>query len=235
MLLPAARPSVVTGAMLGLGRVIGDTAIIVLLLGATLRFNPVGDVPLLGTLQRDRRTLTTYVYANAPTGEANQPRRPSPPAFVLLSIVLADQLRVDVAVRRGRRMGWGSSSPPPVRRPAAGRQRCPPADRRGRRAASSARRVARGRRAPSIAIDRMQVEELSIAYGPKLAVDRVSLPVRQGEVLALIGPSGCGKTTLLRSLNRLTELTAGTSMTRRASGSTARTSRRSSRPRCGAG
>jgi phosphate transport system ATP-binding protein len=31
--------------------------------------------------------------------------------------------------------------------------------------------------------------------------------VRQGEVLALIGPSGCGKTTLLRSLNRLVELT----------------------------
>jgi phosphate transport system ATP-binding protein len=70
------------------------------------------------------------------------------------------------------------------------------------------------RRAPSatVAVDRMQVEELSIAYGSKLAVDRVSLPVRQGEVLALIGPSGCGKTTLLRSLNRLTELTAGTSM-----------------------
>jgi phosphate transport system ATP-binding protein len=65
---------------------------------------------------------------------------------------------------------------------------------------------------PTVAIDRMQIEELSIAYGPKLAVDRVSLPVRQGEVLALIGPSGCGKTTLLRSLNRLTELTAGTSM-----------------------
>ncbi|HEX5924226.1 MAG TPA: phosphate ABC transporter ATP-binding protein [Baekduia sp.] len=73
---------------------------------------------------------------------------------------------------------------------------------------------AASRRAPSatVAVDRMQIEELSIAYGPKLAVDRVSLPVRQGEVLALIGPSGCGKTTLLRSLNRLTELTAGTSM-----------------------
>jgi len=55
-------------------------------------------------------------------------------------------------------------------------------------------------------IDRMQVRELSVAYGRKVAVDSVSLPIRQGEVLALIGPSGCGKTTLLRSLNRLTEL-----------------------------
>ena len=36
VLLPAARPSVITGAMLGVGRVIGDTAIIVVLLGSTL-------------------------------------------------------------------------------------------------------------------------------------------------------------------------------------------------------
>ena len=43
----------------------------------------------------------------------------------------------------------------------------------------------------------------------------VSLPVRQGEVLALIGPSGCGKTTLLRSLNRLTELTRTATLTGR--------------------
>ena len=39
VLLPAARPSVLTGAMLGAGRVIGDTAIIVVLLGGTLTFN----------------------------------------------------------------------------------------------------------------------------------------------------------------------------------------------------
>jgi phosphate transport system ATP-binding protein len=52
----------------------------------------------------------------------------------------------------------------------------------------------------------MQLEELSVAYAAKPAVKSVSLPIRQGEVLALIGPSGCGKTTLLRSLNRLTEL-----------------------------
>ncbi len=53
----------------------------------------------------------------------------------------------------------------------------------------------------------MVTSQLSIAYGSKLAVNQVSLPVRQGEVLALIGPSGCGKTTLLRSLNRLVDLT----------------------------
>jgi phosphate transport system ATP-binding protein len=57
--------------------------------------------------------------------------------------------------------------------------------------------------------ERMRTEALTIAYGEKVAVNNVSLPVFQGEVLALIGPSGCGKTTLLRSLNRLVELTPG--------------------------
>ncbi len=69
----------------------------------------------------------------------------------------------------------------------------------------------RATRGTAIAIDRMQVEGLSVDYGTKPAVKSVSLPIRQGEVLALIGPSGCGKTTLLRSLNRLTELTRGAS------------------------
>jgi len=64
---------------------------------------------------------------------------------------------------------------------------------------------------PQFSIPRMQVEGLSVAYGGKPAVKSVSLPIRQGEVLALIGPSGCGKTTLLRSLNRLTELTRSAS------------------------
>jgi len=55
--------------------------------------------------------------------------------------------------------------------------------------------------------ERMRIEDLSIKYGGRPAVTNVTLPVRQGEVLGLIGPSGCGKTTLLRSLNRLVELT----------------------------
>jgi phosphate transport system ATP-binding protein len=57
--------------------------------------------------------------------------------------------------------------------------------------------------------ERMRVESVWLAYGERWVVRDVSLPVRQGEVLALIGASGSGKTTLLRSLNRLTEVTAG--------------------------
>ncbi len=55
--------------------------------------------------------------------------------------------------------------------------------------------------------ERLRLEDVSVAYAAKTAVCSVSLSVHQGEVLALIGPSGCGKTTLLRTLNRLTELT----------------------------
>ena len=55
--------------------------------------------------------------------------------------------------------------------------------------------------------ERMTLDALTVLYGPKAAVKDVSIAIRQGEVLALIGPSGCGKTTLLRTLNRLTELT----------------------------
>ena len=55
--------------------------------------------------------------------------------------------------------------------------------------------------------ERLRLEDVSVHYGSKAAVRSVSLSIHQGEVLALIGPSGCGKTTLLRTLNRLTELT----------------------------
>jgi len=69
-------------------------------------------------------------------------------------------------------------------------------------------RPAASRRRPGAAVrERMRVERLSVAYSGKPAVREVSLSIREGEVLALIGPSGCGKTTLLRTLNRLTELT----------------------------
>jgi phosphate transport system permease protein len=108
ILLPSCRPAIVTGAMLGFGRVIGDTAIIVVLLGATLRLDPVGDVPLLGTLRGTGGTLTTYVFQNAPTGEGNQPHKAYAAAFVLLMLVLALNVAAGLVGRRGRDLRWGS-------------------------------------------------------------------------------------------------------------------------------
>ncbi|HVP02791.1 MAG TPA: phosphate ABC transporter ATP-binding protein [Solirubrobacteraceae bacterium] len=66
---------------------------------------------------------------------------------------------------------------------------------------------ARTARATPAGRERMTLKSLSVFYGDNEAVKQVSLAIREGEVLALIGPSGCGKTTLLRTLNRLTELT----------------------------
>jgi phosphate transport system ATP-binding protein len=67
------------------------------------------------------------------------------------------------------------------------------------------------RAAVSTGAERLRLEDVSIDYGEKRAVNSVSLSIHKGEVLALIGPSGCGKTTLLRTLNRLTELTPSAS------------------------
>ena len=105
ILLPASRPQVATGAMLGLGRIIGDTAIIVVLLGATLNFDPVGGAPILRYLRGTGTTLTNYVYANAPTGELNNPEKAYAAAFVLLVIVLILNAAVDVIHRRARKVG----------------------------------------------------------------------------------------------------------------------------------
>jgi phosphate transport system ATP-binding protein len=55
---------------------------------------------------------------------------------------------------------------------------------------------------------RADVIDLSFSYGTKEVLNKVSLPVYDGKVTALIGPSGCGKTTLLRCFNRMHDLYA---------------------------
>jgi len=110
ILLPACRPQVATGAVLGLGRIIGDTAIILVLLGATQNFGPVEGAPFpLDYLRGVGTTLTNFVYEASPTGNLNQPQKAYAAAFVLLIMVLVLNAIVDVIHRRARRVGTWSS------------------------------------------------------------------------------------------------------------------------------
>jgi len=101
--------------------------------------------------------------------------------------------------------------PPPVRRIAVDREPyiAPRPAGNGAARAALAPRPFTARPPAAQVRERMSIESVWLAYGDNWVVRDVSLPVRQGEVLALIGASGSGKTTLLRSLNRLTEITDG--------------------------
>jgi phosphate transport system ATP-binding protein len=55
----------------------------------------------------------------------------------------------------------------------------------------------------------VEIEGLSLWYGPKRALTGVSMAVPKQRVTAYIGPSGCGKSTLLRCLNRMNDLVDG--------------------------
>lgn len=55
----------------------------------------------------------------------------------------------------------------------------------------------------------IRVENLSLHYGEKPALEGVSLDIYKGCITALIGPSGCGKTSFLSVLNRLTDMIPG--------------------------
>ena len=60
---------------------------------------------------------------------------------------------------------------------------------------------------PSHAV--LSIRDISKTFGQRRALDKVSLSVAKGEMIALIGPSGSGKSTLLRSIDGLQTIDGG--------------------------
>src|SRR5438552_1098916 len=55
----------------------------------------------------------------------------------------------------------------------------------------------------------VEARDLTKIYGELVAVDRLSLSVREGEVFAFLGPNGSGKTTTIRMLCGIITPSAG--------------------------
>lgn len=56
---------------------------------------------------------------------------------------------------------------------------------------------------------KIEVRNLTKAFGPLLVLDDISFNVAQGEFLAIVGPTGCGKTTFLNALSKLIPASRG--------------------------
>jgi len=48
----------------------------------------------------------------------------------------------------------------------------------------------------------LEIGKLSVSYGKAVALEDVSMQVREGEFVAVLGPNGAGKSTLLKAVSR---------------------------------
>jgi ATP-binding cassette subfamily B protein len=62
----------------------------------------------------------------------------------------------------------------------------------------------------SARIGNLEFDGVAIGYGATTVLSGVTMSMRAGEMVALAGPSGCGKTTLIHSIPRFVEPSAGT-------------------------
>ncbi|MCL2059645.1 MAG: ABC transporter permease subunit [Oscillospiraceae bacterium] len=90
--LNSARDGIITGVILGMGRIIGDTAIVWLALGGTLRMTGVQPwwqpANWMSTLRSTGSTLTSYIYYTSPAGEGNSFDVSFGASFVLIVIII---------------------------------------------------------------------------------------------------------------------------------------------------
>jgi ATP-binding cassette, subfamily B, bacterial len=59
-------------------------------------------------------------------------------------------------------------------------------------------------------IGNLEFNGVAVGYGATIVLNNVTMSMRTGEMVALAGPSGCGKTTLIHTIPRFNEPSAGT-------------------------
>jgi phosphate transport system permease protein len=105
IILTAATDGLVTGVILGMGRIIGDTAIVWLALGGSIRMT--GLQPWyaiqnwISTLQNSGCTLTSYIYYASPVGEGNQFDVAFGASLVLIFIIIVLNIAATMIGRAG--------------------------------------------------------------------------------------------------------------------------------------
>ena len=108
VLLPVARPNIATGCALGMGRIAGDTAVVLLLGGGTLLLETEGVDSRRERAARDRLDADDLrLHELARRARAARSRRRTRPPSCCWSMVLVLNWAVDRIARGGSgRLGW---------------------------------------------------------------------------------------------------------------------------------
>ncbi|MBC7765302.1 MAG: phosphate ABC transporter permease PstA [Hyphomonadaceae bacterium] len=100
VVLPSAKNGIITAIILGMGRIIGDTAIVWLCLGGTLRMTGVqpwfSPENWMSTVQNTGSTLTSYIYFMSPAGEGNMTEKAMGASLILIILIVVLNLLTDV-------------------------------------------------------------------------------------------------------------------------------------------
>lgn len=99
IVLLSAKNGIITAIAIGFGKIIGETVIVWLTMGA-LRLNTVNPVlnpiNMIRTLKNTGPTLTTYIFYNSPAGDGNLSGKAFAASLVLLVIIIILNIFLDV-------------------------------------------------------------------------------------------------------------------------------------------
>ena len=114
IVMRSAKNGLITSVILGMGRIIGDTAIVWLTLGGTLRMTGIQPwwqpSNWLSTLKNTGSTLTSYIYYSSPAGEGNSYTVAFGASIVLIVIIVILNLTATLIGNVSNRQKGGSLS-----------------------------------------------------------------------------------------------------------------------------